>query len=520
MKILIVEDDLNYKDHITNLLHTAFGVDINIIHADDYLKALQYITIPNVSYDLVTMDLNLPKGDGSSEQGTQFGMDLLEIMNQRVNYLYCCRMVVTEYPSVPHIRDALNKLHVDDFIDRRELNTDEFDKIVKRALFEAKYRKSEDTCSKKYILSTSFTDSHLTAVELLGPDRFLSRLPIDPYRFDATDLSSRADRINIYLKELTGTKYREKWRDEARSIGKASYEALTACDVFNALLQSARELPRATNDLWLRFRGSRVSLEVPFELLYDHQDYLTLQYPIYRQVLSGPTALRKVQPFRQFLRNLVITGQEIRILLIASNVDPKVDAVDKEVVLLEEFFRKALPQCGLSPVIDIIDSSKSSLTTVKDALTRCSYHIVHYAGHGTFNIDVPERSSLYFRTPNGIEPLPASTLKSLMQNSQTYLFFLSACFGAKTAEHVGHGDFYGIMDSILQADIPSVVGYRWVVDDPAAMPFAVFFYEELFSTFSLQDAMYKARFKIMSERGRDDSTWASPLLVVQTPYDL
>jgi hypothetical protein len=77
------------------------------------------------------------------------------------------------------------------------------------------------------------------------------------------------------------------------------------------------------------------------------------------------------------------------------------------------------------------------------------------------------------------------------------------------------------MDGIAQADIPAIVGYRWVVSDIGAKDLACAFYESLFSCLSIEDALFEARSVIASRHdGRDDETWASPVLVVQTPVGM
>jgi CHAT domain len=73
---------------------------------------------------------------------------------------------------------------------------------------------------------------------------------------------------------------------------------------------------------------------------------------------------------------------------------------------------------------------------------------------------------------------------------------------------------------IAQADVPAIVGYRWVVSDVGAKELACTFYESLFSCLSIEDALFEARSVTASRYGRDDETWASPVLVVQTPVGM
>jgi len=106
------------------------------------------------------------------------------------------------------------------------------------------------------------------------------------------------------------------------------------------------------------------------------------------------------------------------------------------------------------------------------------------------------------------------------QDTALQLVFLSCCLGARTADssQVGLGDFYGVLGAIVRADVPTVLGYRWTVADAPAKHLAQVFYETLWRTFSPGEALLQARRSVaMGAHGRDDETWASPVLVVQNP---
>jgi CHAT domain-containing protein len=75
-----------------------------------------------------------------------------------------------------------------------------------------------------------------------------------------------------------------------------------------------------------------------------------------------------------------------------------------------------------------------------------------------------------------------------------------------------------MLDALVRADVPSVLGYRWSVDDQGALKLAKAFYESLWKTLSPGRALLAARRSVSMEvTGSDDETWASPVLVQQTP---
>lgn len=522
MRILIIEDAQAYQDILARILKAGMGDDVEIVFGNDYVSASD--SIQRNPYDLITVDLELPYQSTALKPrtSTDYGKDLLkQIKDSEINR-FSPRVVISSVGTVPDADKAFRELNVYGFIDKERFTDDAFDEdflnIVKSACFKALVSKAQYLRDKDYVLSISSTDTYLTGLEIRGADRYQGYLPRDPFRFDVDNFSKRGDRLNLFFTESMRPSAQQEWRQEARSIGQDLYDNLSREQAFIAGLNAARNLPTFESDLKLRFVGPRASLEVPYELLYDGNDYLALKHPLYRQVLAGPIVFRKVQAFSMFLSKSVSSMKKLRILLIASNLEPKIDAVDEEISAIYDCLRKKLVQIGIEFDIELLTSETATYERVEEALNRCKFHLVHYAGHGKFSTHVAERSSLFFRSVTGhTKEMTASTLKLLLQDSETYLFFLSCCLGARTADRVGRGDFLGIMDSILQADIPAVLGYRWVVSDVSAKELALAFYEALLSNLSIEDALFQARKVIATRYGRDDETWSSPILALQTP---
>jgi DNA-binding NarL/FixJ family response regulator len=268
VKILLVEDCRTYLEGLSKLLVAEFGVAISIDEASDYSSAHKMIDL--FAYDLVIADLDIPEGESvGSRADPEIGMELLKELNRSERNEFCARLVLTGYGTAPRTREALKNLGVYDFLDKSLFDQSTFLSTVKKALFDALTRKATALRRKKYLLSVSFTDTHLTALELQGPDRYQSYLPSDPVHFEAKELSRRTDRLNLFFTSFPEKEARLRWREEARSIGKNLYDSLMKSDAFVSGLSAARNLPRREGDLWLRFRGPRTLLSVPFELLYN-----------------------------------------------------------------------------------------------------------------------------------------------------------------------------------------------------------------------------------------------------------
>jgi CHAT domain-containing protein len=75
-------------------------------------------------------------------------------------------------------------------------------------------------------------------------------------------------------------------------------------------------------------------------------------------------------------------------------------------------------------------------------------------------------------------------------------------------------DFLGIADAVVQAGVPSTLGFRWPVSDVGAPKLAKAFYGSLLRQGSPEIALWKAR-RELAGLGRDDPTWLSPILIHQ-----
>jgi len=155
-------------------------------------------------------------------------------------------------------------------------------------------------------------------------------------------------------------------------------------------------------------------------------------------------------------------------------------------------------------------------------LSKCSYHIVHYAGEGFFDSASGGGSGLWFWESSGRrgsrQRLTAYELAYLLRRSQTMLFYLSADLGAAVGDRhlLDNNDFLGVMDALVMAGVPYVFGYRWRITRNGAHRFAQKFYQALFETQSPARAALYARRELYI-KDRTDATWASALLVSQPP---
>lgn len=307
----------------------------------------------------------------------------------------------------------------------------------------------------------------------------------------------------------------DAWREQAKREGSTLFEKLFASNPdLMEKLGTARQATGDAENLVLCFTGPRNYLGMPYELLYDREP-LAVKHPLCRKITGVPTVSRT---FSGLLADLRKIKDPLRVLLIASDTGG-IDA-DGEIQLLADEIRKKTDQLKIKAEIKSITTDEAALGEVEQLLNKCAYDIVHYAGHGLFDTMASENSGLLFwqqRNRQGeVALLPARALAQRLKGSKTLLFYLSACVGATVGgAHLLHNnDYLGVMDAIVQAGVPVVLGYRWVVTDDGAKRFAAEFYRSLFATQSPPQAAFRARREIYM-RDANDETWTSPILVAQ-----
>jgi CHAT domain-containing protein len=178
-----------------------------------------------------------------------------------------------------------------------------------------------------------------------------------------------------------------------------------------------------------------------------------------------------------------------------------------------------LSEVSVPSQLTVLHSDEATYDRLVSEL-KSGYHLVHYAGHGFYDAQMPEESALLVwekpRCSGAVKRLAVSEIAILLQNSPTRLVYLSCCEGAATADegHLVEDDLLGLADGIIQAGVPAVISFRWPVSDHGAQRFAISFYESFFQHGTLGRATLNARRDVAAE-SRSDRTWLSPILIMQ-----
>jgi len=231
------------------------------------------------------------------------------------------------------------------------------------------------------------------------------------------------------------------WRFNSKEWGKQLYRQIFVNhpQVLSNYNQALGEVSDEEK-LHIRFEASRDFLRVPIEFIFDGLgdggDYLVLRHPLVRSTTGIQTKRVPLSPI--FLNDLWAGGCELRILLVASNTIPPISGVDQEIEALDSSLKAIFGQRSISVQIKTIPTERATYETVRKELKKCKYHILHYAGHGTYDEQSSEKSSLSFwEKPDGqgdVEEMTVSELQTLLRGSDLRFAYLSCCLGTKTGE--------------------------------------------------------------------------------------
>ncbi|CAN5296077.1 hypothetical protein BH10ACI1_BH10ACI1_28030 [soil metagenome] len=509
LNILIIEDKKGWQSLFKKLLK-SIGKNIDVTTASNESDAEIYFE--NNTYDLIILDLLLPKTKYNNTSNKVINLELLEkIRKSRRNNLSAI-IITSAYGEVPLAVESLKHYRVNYFFDKvKNFNNDSFIKSSKEAILESRFWQLEERKDKQHQLTIHLGKDSIIGCEVHGPNFTASQTFDRPKDFDCDEFIRRGDNLNIYFFTKEGI---EQWRPEAKAIGKEIYDKLFYERSILENLHKAQANAKSTNDLWIRLKGAANTIGVPFELIHNNLDYLSHRH-IFTRSLTGYNISNK-KPFHLFIKDLEQTNEVLRILIVGSNCDGGIPQVDNEIEILKTEITNSLNHIGINFKVECLSTEEASYEKVSDALRTGNYHIFHFCGHGDFVNELPENSGIWFLDESGTpKKLDASHLNLLMQNSNLQFVFLNCCLSAGTADRVGRGDFYGIFEALIRAGIPAVLGYRWTVLDDSALQLARKFYQKLWRSLSLEESLHYAKQKIKFAKGLDDETWASPVLLMQ-----
>jgi CHAT domain-containing protein len=312
---------------------------------------------------------------------------------------------------------------------------------------------------------------------------------------DEHTLPTSQEKLQRLSRQLVGVLRRG---NRARALAEDALSELRFLgeELHRALIPPALEpeLRRGGGPLLLDLDEALVS--IPFELLFDGEQFLCRRYALGRAVRS--TVPRR-GPERRAL------GTPPRALIIAANPRGDLAEVHAESDAIVDALEKERVRARLSA-----DMGREAVRReLKD------FDLVHFAGHADFLAADPTQSGWHLSDGK----LTAADILSLAGGRPMPLVvFSNACESGRTVEWTdddAHGEArraYGLAGAFLYAGVRHYVGTQWEVIDGHSANFATAFYQNLGSGQAIGAAVRHARDAVITKGGEGALAWASYVL--------
>ncbi|MGP0089137.1 MAG: CHAT domain-containing protein [Xanthobacteraceae bacterium] len=262
-------------------------------------------------------------------------------------------------------------------------------------------------------------------------------------------------------------------------------------------------------------------VHVPFELLYDtsknhfvrslapvarriclHDGSLTAKPLANAKSLSGPLLFVKSNAHGSLvLRGNLFNGK-------ARLVFPKLDALDAEFEGVQRARAEARSEAP-APIQLSLTAGQDTVTLLREAMLpqdgrTPQLQILHFAGHSVRADDGAVFLILPGDAPGKVVPLSIHDFANWARHCELRLVLLSSCQSSSP----------DAIFRLAQAGIPSVIGFRWEVDDKEAAFFTQSLHHQLAKQVSLARAFHRAVSESQTKYPASP-TFASAMLVVQ-----
>lgn len=134
------------------------------------------------------------------------------------------------------------------------------------------------------------------------------------------------------------------------------------------------------------------------------------------------------------------------------------------------------------------------------------WHLVHYAGHSHYASD--DKGYIFFSRDGRPDPVDIQVFAQWLRQARTRFVYLSSCESSKLK----------FVHELAKKAVPSVIGYRWDIDDDKAADHADIFYNHLFKEQSLEYAFLKTRQQVC-QKCPEHIIWAAPVLMMQALHN-
>lgn len=167
--------------------------------------------------------------------------------------------------------------------------------------------------------------------------------------------------------------------------------------------------------------------------------------------------------------------------------------------------------------VDVKFLPHASAGAVREALSKDTYHVLHFMGHGTFDSASGEGMLAFEEAGGALDLVSGKAFATKLRDLRSLgLVVLNACNTGRASRQNGANPFRGVATALVLGGVPAVVAMQRPISDRAAIGFSTAFYRHLANGDSIDEALTEGRQAIHSARPADFE-WATPVLFLRTP---
>lgn len=281
---------------------------------------------------------------------------------------------------------------------------------------------------------------------------------------------------------------------EIERLGSKLFNSLIKDEVqgvYQAVNAAAEENGKSLR-ITLRLSDTPELMRLPWEFLYSRPKFLSQS--TYTTVVRSLDLATKGRPLKCDFP-LKILG------MISSPAGYTELNANDERGRLED----ALNQLTSDGLVELEWLERATLTELESRFSKPDdIHVLHYIGHGAYNEDT-ENGILVLETGEGrADDVSGARLGEMLQDKRSLrLVVLNSCEGARTSRVE---PFSGVATSLLEFDIPAVIGMQFEISDEAAIAFSQRLYSGLAHGLPIDAALGPARRAISAKRQTEFGT--------------
>lgn len=171
---------------------------------------------------------------------------------------------------------------------------------------------------------------------------------------------------------------------------------------------------------------------------------------------------------------------------------------------------------GQEKRVEIVFLRRGGVEEIRQALLAGPFHILHFMGHGSFDVESCEGMLLFERSDGAGQTFAGRHLAQLLHDFESLrLVVLNACHTVEAVGRRGPDPFAGVASSLVMAGVPAVVAMSGPVSDLAAVAFSRTLYQRLAAGDSIEAAVTEGRLAIQRVEPADGA-WATPVLFLRS----